>query len=77
MHMQHWVAFISEETVTMDDTEQFALGWLYRSNIAEQRGNMLIVLEVPKNDLLFFSGNAADMVEPQLIDFELMKALAG
>lgn len=72
MHLQHWIGFISGDTVT--DTW---VSWLERAATAEKRGNRLIVLEVPKNDLLFFSGEASDMLEPQLIDFELMKALAG
>lgn len=77
MHLQYWVGFLSEETISKDDPEQFTLGWLYRSDTAKKRGNQLIVLEVPKNDLLFFSGEGTDMADPQLIDFELMRALAG
>lgn len=77
MHLQHWIGFISPDTVTENDPEQLVNIWLGKSYAAEQRGNVLIVLEVPKNGLLFFSGEATDMAEPTLIDFELMKAIAG
>lgn len=74
MHIQHWVGYIAGNTDTDIDTW---VDWVERAATAEQRGNTLIVLEVPKNDLLFFSGEAGDMADAQLIDFELMKALTG
>lgn len=86
MISQYWAGYITPDTILSEGSYFWAAMWLEKAIKAESEGNQFIVLEVPKNDLLFSQG-AAEMTDPeqfeiipftfdmwQLVDTDLLKA---
>lgn len=87
MISQYWAGYITPDTILRyTNISNWANVWLDKARKAESEGKQLVVLEVPKNDLLFSQG-AAEMTDPeqlevipftfdmwQLVDTDLLQA---
>lgn len=86
MISQYWAGYITPDTILSYGTSAWAITWLEKALKAESQGKQFIVLEVPKNDLLFSQG-AAEMTDPeqfevtpftfdmwQMVDTDLLQA---
>lgn len=86
MISQYWAGYITPDTILSKGSYFWAAEWLEKAIKAESQGKQFIVLEVPKNDLLFSQG-AAEMTDPeqfevipftfdmwQIVDTDLLQA---
>lgn len=87
MISQHWAGYITPDTILFHgNIETWAYIWLEKARKAESQGNHFVVLEMPKNELLFSQG-AAEMTDPeqfevfpftfdmwQVVDIDLLQA---
>jgi hypothetical protein len=51
MVVKYWAGTITPEIIQGTSVHTWGLAWLLRAQKAEQAGNELIVLEVPKNEV--------------------------
>jgi hypothetical protein len=74
MTVQHWAGRITTEIIQQTTILSWAAQWLQRADNAEQRGNELVVFEVPQKGF----SQAVGMLEKELQnEFELMPHSAG
>ncbi len=52
MTVKYWAGSITPEIIKSVSHITWAAGWLHRAKVAEQAGNELIVLEIPKGAVI-------------------------
>jgi len=52
MTVKYWAGTITPEIIQSTSIHAWGLSWLIRAQNAERAGNELVILEVPKNELI-------------------------
>jgi hypothetical protein len=75
MKAHYWAGFVTVNTISQHtDVRTWALHWLQRAQIAENKGNELVIFEVPTNNRL----NAIEAIEGLLqSELGMMGSLTG
>lgn len=66
MTVKYWAGSITAEIIQSTSIHTWGLAWLIRAQKAEQAGNKLVVLEVPKDELTSFTGTTDPELEKYL-----------